>query len=55
MKTRILKINQEKYIQDLLEVEEMTLCHITIFFINAELFISIDQAGNDNSADFAAY
>ena len=42
MEIEIFKIDRKKYIQYLLKVEKMTLYYVTIFFIKAGLFISID-------------
>lgn len=42
MEARTLRINQKRYIQDLLEAKGMTSCHATVFPIEAELFISIN-------------
>lgn len=55
MEVGIDKIDQKRYIWDLLEVEKINSCHATIFPIKAGLFISIDQTDNDNSANLAVY
>lgn len=42
MKVKTLKIDQKRYIQDLLEAEKITLCHTTILLIKFRFFICID-------------
>lgn len=55
MKAETLKIDQKEYIQDLLEAEGMTLCHVTILFMKTGLFISMNQVDNYNSANLEVY
>lgn len=55
MDTRTLKIDQKEYIWDFLEAKGMTLYYATVLSFRARLFISMDQAGNDNSINFAIY
>ena len=50
-----LKSDQKRYIRDLLEAKEITSYHSTIPHIKAGSFISMDQAGNENSDDLAEY
>ena len=42
----ILKIDQKKYIQDLLESEEISSCHPTMLLIKAGSSLILDQAGD---------
>ena len=50
-----LKSDQKRYIRDLLEAKGITSYHLNVLHIKAGLFISMDQAGNENSDDLAAY
>lgn len=51
----MLKIDQKRYIENLLKVEGMISCHATLFFIKVELFIFINQAGDNNSTNLTIY
>lgn len=55
MEAGMLKINQKRYIQDLLEARKMISYHATVFFIKAGSFIYINQADNDGPANFTIY
>lgn len=55
IKVGMFKIDQKKYIQDFLEAERMTSCHITIFFIKTRSFIFMNQIGDYDFANFAVY
>ena len=54
-KEGIFKIDQNKYIQDLLESKEMTLCHPTIFLIKADSTFFLDQIEDHQQTDLIAY
>ena len=46
LKADTLKIDQKRYIQDLLESEEMTSCHRSILLVKAGSTLFLDQAGD---------
>lgn len=50
-----LKINQKSYICNVLEAEEMSLCHPTVFPMKAGSTLFLDQAGDHIQADLTIY
>ena len=50
-----LKIDQKRYIQDLLESEGMTLCHLTILPVKTGSTFLLDQIGDHQQADVTMY
>lgn len=55
MEIEILKIDQKKYIWYLLKAKKITICYATVLSIKAKLFITMNQAGNYDSVDYAVY
>lgn len=55
LQARTLKIDQKGYIQDLLDSEGMSLCHLTVLPMKASSTLALDQAGDHLQANLVAY
>lgn len=51
----MLKVDQKKYIQNLLEFEGMSLCHLTVFPMKASSSLILYQVGDHVLTDIVAY
>ena len=50
-----MKIDQKRYIQDILELHSMSLCHPTVFLMKASSSFTINQARDFLITDLIAY
>ena len=55
LKAGTLRIDQKRYIRDLLEFERMTSCHPTVLPVKAGSTLLLDQAGDYQQANLNAY
>ena len=55
LKAGTLKIDQKRYIRDLLESKGMTSCHSTVLLVKAGSTLFLDQAGDHQQADSTEY
>lgn len=52
---RTVKIDQKRYIRDIFESKEMTLCHLTVFLVKTYFILFIDQLSELQKANIIAY